>query len=96
MSDLRQKLKLSWQELSWLGPSDGLISGTTASISAQSEIIGQERAVKAINLGLAMKSHGYNIFASGINGTGRTVTVTKLLEEFGPREFAKKENTGNL
>lgn len=82
MSDLRQKLKLSWQELSWLGPSDGLISGTTASISAQSEIIGQERAVKAINLGLAMKSHGYNIFASGINGTGRTVTVTKLLEEF--------------
>ncbi len=82
MTDLRDKLKLSWQELSWLGPSEGLISGTTASVSAQSDIIGQERAIKAINLGLAMKSHGYNIFASGINGTGRTVTVTRLLDEF--------------
>lgn len=82
MSDLKEKLKLVWQDLSWLGPSEGLITGTTASVVAQSEIIGQERAVKAINLGLAMKSHGYNIFASGINGTGRTVTVTKLLEEF--------------
>ncbi len=29
-----------------------------------------------------MRSHGYNIFASGINGTGRTVTVTRLLDEF--------------
>ncbi len=82
MSDLKEKLKLVWQDLSWLGPSEGLITGTTASVVAQSDIIGQERAVKAINLGLAMKSHGYNIFASGINGTGRTVTVTKLLEEF--------------
>ena len=82
MSDLKDKFELSWQELSWSGPPEGLISGTTATVSAQSEIIGQERAVKAIDRGLAMRSHGYNIFASGINGTGRTVTVTRLLDEF--------------
>ncbi len=29
-----------------------------------------------------MKSHGYNIFVSGTNGTGRTATLKKLLEEF--------------
>ena len=82
MSNLKDKYELGWQELSWSGPSEGLISGTTAAVVAQSEIIGQERAVKAIDRGLAMKSHGYNIFASGINGTGRTVTVTRLLDEF--------------
>ena len=82
MTDLRNNLKLSWEDLSWRGPSEGLLTGTTESVSAQPGIIGQERAVKAIKLGLAMKSLGYNIFASGINGTGRSVTVTKLLEEF--------------
>ena len=46
------------------------------------EIVGQDRAVKAIKRGLAMKSHGYNIFVSGTNGTGRTATVQKLLDEF--------------
>ena len=82
MSDLKQELRLSPQDLTWTGPAEGLISGTTAEIEAVEEIVGQDRAVKAINRGLAMKSHGYNIFVSGTNGTGRTATVKKLLEEF--------------
>ncbi|MCX5874406.1 MAG: ATP-binding protein [Deltaproteobacteria bacterium] len=82
MSDLKEKLRLSWEDLAWIGPPEGLISGTTSSVEAAEEIVGQDRAVKAINRGLAMKSHGYNIFVSGTNGTGRTATVKKLLEEF--------------
>lgn len=82
MSDLKEKLRLSWEDLAWIGPPEGLISGTTSSEEAAEEIVGQDRAVKAINRGLAMKSHGYNIFVSGTNGTGRTATVKKLLEEF--------------
>ncbi len=81
MSDLKQKLQLGWEQLTWIGPSEGIITGTTASIKPLDEIVGQDRAVKAIQLGLSMKSHGYNIFVSGINGTGRTATVKKLLEE---------------
>ena len=82
MSDLKEKLRLSPQDLTWIAPPEGLISGTTASIEAAEDIVGQDRAVKAIKRGLAMKSHGYNIFVSGTNGTGRTATVKKLLEEF--------------
>ncbi|MGO9738753.1 MAG: AAA family ATPase [Desulfomonilaceae bacterium] len=82
MSDLKEKLRLSPQDLTWIAPPEGLISGTTASIEAVEDIVGQDRAVKAIKRGLAMKSHGYNIFVSGTNGTGRTATVKKLLEEF--------------
>jgi len=72
---------LRLEDLTWRCPPEGLVAGTTASVEPQEEIIGQDRAVKAIRLGLAMKSHGYNIYVSGINGTGRTATVKKLLEE---------------
>lgn len=35
-------------------------------------IIGQERAVKAFDFGLAVKMKGYNIYMSGPSGTGKT------------------------
>ncbi len=82
MSDLKQELRLKWEDLTWTLPSEGIISGTTAEIEPQEEIIGQERAVKAIRLGLVMKNYGYNVYVAGTNGTGRTATVLKLLEEF--------------
>ena len=44
-------------------------------------IIGQERALKAIQTGLDIKSLGYNIFISGMVGTGRTTTIKQLLEK---------------
>jgi len=82
MSNLKEEMHLGWEDLTWSAPQEGLIKGTTASIEPQEEIIGQDRAVKAIRLGLAMKSRGYNIYVAGTNGTGRLVTVKKLLEEF--------------
>jgi ATP-dependent Lon protease len=45
------------------------------------EIIGQDRALKAIRLGLEMDSLGYNIFVVGLVGTGRNTTIKCLLEE---------------
>jgi ATP-dependent Lon protease len=45
------------------------------------QIIGQERALKAIRLGLEMESLGYNIFVVGLVGTGRNTTIKCLLEE---------------
>ncbi|SYZ72550.1 putative ATP-dependent protease [Candidatus Zixiibacteriota bacterium] len=44
-------------------------------------VIGQERAVKAIRLGLKIHSRGYNIFVTGLTGTGRSTTIKQLLEE---------------
>jgi len=45
------------------------------------EIIGQKRALKAIQTGLDIKSFGYNIFITGMVGTGRTTTIKQLLEK---------------
>ncbi len=45
------------------------------------DIIGQERAIKAIKTGLDINSLGYNIFVTGMVGTGRTTTIKQLLEK---------------
>jgi len=50
-------------------------------IAPCSEIIGQERAVDSIQLGLNVKNKGYNIFVTGMAGTGRTTTIKHLLEQ---------------
>ncbi|MBQ6887800.1 MAG: AAA family ATPase [Lachnospiraceae bacterium] len=45
---------------------------TTAELEPLEGIIGQERAVKAFEFGLAVKMKGYNIYMSGPSGTGKT------------------------
>ncbi len=43
-------------------------------------IIGQKRAVKALNFGLGIDGKGFNIFISGQTGTGRTSAAKEFLE----------------
>jgi lon-related putative ATP-dependent protease len=42
-------------------------------------VIGQDRALKAVNFGLEIKSHGYHIYALGPTGTGKSTIVRKML-----------------
>ncbi|UCE25026.1 MAG: AAA family ATPase [Candidatus Zixiibacteriota bacterium] len=44
-------------------------------------IIGQTKAIDAIKLGLKVRSAGYNIFVTGLSGTGRSTTIKLLLEQ---------------
>ncbi len=81
MTDLKEMLRVPVEELTRNVPLDGIVKENTGEITPQQEIIGQERAIKAIRLGLGMKSFGYNIFICGVNGTGRRAAVEKLLEE---------------
>lgn len=54
---------------------------TTDDLPEFTGIIGQSKAVDAIKLGLSVKSTGYNIFVTGLTGTGRTTTIKHLLEK---------------
>ena len=49
------------------------------------EIIGQDRALQALALGLDIKHNGYNVFVTGLSGTGRTTTIRRLLKEIEKR-----------
>lgn len=54
---------------------------TTDELKFTTQIIGQQRALRAIKLGLEIDSMGYNIFVTGLAGTGRSTTIKSLLEE---------------
>jgi lon-related putative ATP-dependent protease len=60
----------------------GLFSfNTTEDIIGQEELIGQERALKAMEFGLSLKNKGFNIFALGEAGTGKSRAIRKILAE---------------
>jgi lon-related putative ATP-dependent protease len=44
-------------------------------------IFGQERAVKALKFGLGIKADGYNIYVSGIHGTGKLTAIKNFIVE---------------
>ena len=69
------------EKLRWRCDPETLSFETTQAIQACDEIIGQERAQEAIRLGLNIHSIGYNIFVTGLTGTGRFTTIKCLLEE---------------
>ena len=54
---------------------------STAELHPLDEIIGQDRALKALDFGLNIKESGFNIYASGVHGTGRKAAVEKFLNE---------------
>ena len=53
----------------------------TSEIEPLAAVIGQERAVQAIEFGLNMKSPGYNIFVTGIEGTGKSTIIRDIVGE---------------
>lgn len=53
---------------------------TTDDLDEFTDIIGQERALKALDFGLGMNSMGFNIFALGESGTGKVSTIMSLLK----------------
>ncbi|MBM3314330.1 ATP-dependent protease, partial [candidate division WOR-3 bacterium] len=71
--------------MTWECRAAGLRFRTTDDIKVGDEIIGQRRAVDALELGMEIESAGYNIFATGPVGTGRTTTVRTLVEQKGRR-----------
>ena len=53
---------------------------STAFVPPLDGIIGQDRALEALKIGAQILSPGYNIFVSGLSGTGRLTTIKNILE----------------
>ncbi len=87
----KQSLKLKSEQLYWQCDPESLGIKTTNDIEPCQEIIGQERALRAIRLGLRIQSHGYNIYVSGLTGTGKTTTVHKLLHQIDSKDKSPED-----
>lgn len=59
---------------------------TTAEVEPLSEVIGQERAVQALECGLGIKDSRYNIYVAGGPGTGKMSIVRSFLEKISAEE----------
>ncbi len=67
-------------ELSWTCPEPWVPWDSSSEVAPAPTIIGQDRAVQAIAFGLGMRGVGYNVFVTGLSGTGRLTTIKQFLE----------------
>ena len=75
-------LAVAPEKLRWQCEPKSLKVKSTDDVVASREIIGQERALRALRVGLEMNHFGYNIFVTGLSGTGRTTTIKRMLQDF--------------
>jgi hypothetical protein len=80
----RWKLQASELELP-LDPAD-LGFRTTDELEPLDHLHGQERALRALEFGLAVRHRGHNIYVSGMTGTGKKPLIQGLLEARASRE----------
>lgn len=57
----------------------GFDFSTTAELEERLSALGQDRALSAVEIGINIKSKGYNLFCLGPEGTGKTSLVKRVL-----------------
>lgn len=62
-------------ELTWTCDPNIFEFESTKNLEPIEGIIGQERALKALRLGVDLYAPGYNIFVTGLSGTGKATTI---------------------
>ncbi len=72
--------KLRAKELVWRCPKSWLPRKNSTGIKPASTIVAQDRAVEAIAFGLAMRGIGFNVFVTGLSGTGRLTTIKSFVQ----------------
>src|SRR5246127_1726928 len=58
---------------------------TTAQAEPIEGPVGQDRALRALRMGIELAAPGYNIFVCGLSGTSRGGMIQKMIEELQPR-----------
>jgi len=77
-----KKYAVPVEKLHWICPENFFKFDCTTDIEPLKEFIGQERAFDSINFGLAIERPGYNLFLTGLTGTGKATTIKACLERF--------------
>ena len=76
-----KKLRVTPKELRRICDPNVFRFKNTDHLNALDTVLGQDRAVQAIEFGLNMKSPGYNIFVTGEEGTGKSTLVREIAQD---------------
>lgn len=80
------KWELSPTELCMTFDPQKLPFETTSELPSEEGVIGQERAVRAMDFGLHMGDQGYNIYVSGVPGTGKSTIIKSMIKRVAEKQ----------
>src|SRR6202790_294524 len=78
-------LELPVEKLRWRCDLGRVPFETTAQAPRREGFIGQERALRALKMGVELSAPGYNVFVCGLAGTSRGGTIAHMIEELHPQ-----------
>ncbi|TAN44244.1 MAG: ATP-binding protein [Nitrospirae bacterium] len=87
-----KKYSVHAEDLRWICDPETFPFSCTSDIQALKEFIGQHRAISSINFGLGIERPGYNLFLTGLAGTGKASTIQASIEKF----IAEKKSSGAM
>src|SRR6202007_3433901 len=79
-----QAVELPPDKLRWRCEISRIPFETTAQADPREGFIGQERALRALKMGVELSAPGYNVFVCGLAGTSRGGTIAQMIEELHP------------
>ena len=74
--------KLTTKDLCRTTDDEALKFKSTSELPSLNKVIGQARAVRALQFGLELLAPGYNVFVGGVPGTGKHTIVKSLVQKF--------------
>jgi len=75
---------LAPEKLRWRCDPATIPFDTTADAPLVTDLVGQERAFRALKMGVELSAPGYNIFVCGLAGTGRGGTIAHVVGQIHP------------
>ncbi len=88
MNELTKRLEkpvaLPVEKLRWRCEPSRLPFETTAQADLREGFVGQERALRALKMGVELTAPGYNVFVCGLAGTSRGGTIALMIGELHP------------
>jgi predicted ATP-dependent protease len=83
-NDISAQAELPPAKLRWRCELSRIPFETTAQAEPREGFIGQERALRALKMGVELSAPGYNVFVCGLAGTSRGGTIARMIEELHP------------
>ena len=77
--------ELAPNKLRWRCEPSRLPFETTAQAELREGFVGQDRALRALKMGVELDAPGYNVFVCGLAGTSRGGTIAQMIGELKPK-----------
>ena len=78
--DLAARFRVDWEKTTWNRDMEAFAFKCTDELTPLDHFIGQDRAQEAIRFGLEVDKPGYNLFVTGLTGTGKTSAIKAHLQ----------------